>query len=68
MPNAGIVCGLGDAEMEFEWDLAKAESNLKKHGVSFAEAMAIFGDPLEVTISDPAHQRPGGLAQRAEEV
>jgi len=41
--------------MEFEWDLAKAESNLEKHGVSFAEAITIFGDPLEVTIPDPDH-------------
>ena len=41
--------------MDFEWDLAKAESNLQKHGVSFAEAMTIFGDSLEVTIPDPDH-------------
>jgi hypothetical protein len=41
--------------MEFEWDLAKAESNLGKHGVSFVEAMTIFGDPLEKTIPDPDH-------------
>jgi len=41
--------------MEFEWDPAKAESNLEKHGVGFAEAMTVFGDPLEVTISDPDH-------------
>jgi len=41
--------------MEFELDLAKAESNLEKHGVSFAEAITIFGDPLEVTIPDPDH-------------
>ena len=41
--------------MEFEWDLAKAESNIEKHGVSFAEAMTVFGDPLEVTITDPDH-------------
>jgi uncharacterized DUF497 family protein len=43
------------AAMEFEWDTAKAESNLAKHGVSFAEAMTVFADPLEVTISDPDH-------------
>ncbi len=41
--------------MEFEWDIAKAESNLEKHTVSFAEAMTIFGDPLELTIPDPDH-------------
>jgi uncharacterized DUF497 family protein len=31
--------------MELEWDVAKAESNLEKHGVGFAEAMTVFGDP-----------------------
>src|SRR5439155_8221889 len=41
--------------MEFEWDVVKAESNFEKHGVSFVEAVTVFGDPLEVTISDPDH-------------
>ena len=41
--------------MEFEWDPEKAAANAKKHGVDFAEAMAVFGDPLEVTIADPDH-------------
>jgi len=41
--------------VEFEWDATKAATNLVKHGVSFPEAMSVFGDPLEVTISDPAH-------------
>ena len=41
--------------MEFEWDANKAASNLSKHGVSFVEAMTVFGDPLEVMISDPVH-------------
>jgi uncharacterized DUF497 family protein len=29
----------------FEWDQRKADANLKKHGVSFAEAKSVFGDP-----------------------
>jgi uncharacterized protein len=41
--------------MEFEWDIVKADSNIEKHGASFAEAMTVFGDPLEVTIPDPDH-------------
>ena len=41
--------------MEFEWDANKAASNLSKHGVSFSEAMTVFGDPLEVAILDPGH-------------
>lgn len=41
--------------MRFEWDSRKAESNLQKHGVSFAEASTAFGDPLSLTIPDPEH-------------
>lgn len=31
-------------EDEFEWDAAKAESNLEKHGVSFETARRVFDD------------------------
>jgi uncharacterized protein len=44
-----------EGTMEFEWDKDKAHSNAGKHGVTFAEAMTVFGDPLEVTIADPDH-------------
>ena len=39
--------------MPFEWDEDKAESNPRKHGVSFEEAVSVFGDPLAVTFFDP---------------
>jgi uncharacterized protein len=38
--------------MKFEWDPDKANSNLKKHGVSFNEASAVFKDPLSITFPD----------------
>jgi uncharacterized DUF497 family protein len=41
--------------MQFQWNPQKAQSNLQKHGVSFEEAVTVFGDPLAITISDPAH-------------
>ena len=41
--------------MEFEWDTKKADSNIAKHGVTFSEAMTVFGDPLEIAIADPDH-------------
>jgi uncharacterized protein len=41
--------------MDFEWDAAKAESNERKHGVSFDEAMTLFADPLSLTGYDPKH-------------
>ena len=39
----------------FEWDEKKAAENLKRHGVSFAEASTVFADPLSRTIPDPLH-------------
>ncbi len=41
--------------MDFEWHPEKERINLDDHGVSFGEAMTVFGDPLEVTIADPDH-------------
>ncbi|MEK7327999.1 MAG: BrnT family toxin [Chloroflexota bacterium] len=38
-----------------EWDEAKAEANLQKHGVSFEEAETVFDDPLSLTVLDPDH-------------
>jgi uncharacterized DUF497 family protein len=43
--------------LSFEWDHNKARGNLAKHGVSFEEATTVFGDPLSLTISDPAHSQ-----------
>lgn len=39
----------------FEWDEEKAKSNLRKHGVSFAEAATVFDDPLCLIMDDPYH-------------
>ena len=41
--------------MEFEWHRDKEQANIQKHGVDFTEAATVFGDPLELTISDPDH-------------
>jgi len=41
--------------MRFEWDHEKATSNVKKHGVSFEEAVTVFYDPLAATFDDPDH-------------
>jgi len=41
--------------LQFEWDSKKAQLNKRKHGITFEEASTIFGDPLSITIHDPAH-------------
>jgi uncharacterized DUF497 family protein len=40
---------------QFEWDAEKAAANVRKHGVSFDEAVTAFGDPLSVLLLDPHH-------------
>ena len=41
--------------MRFEWDGDKAAANIKKHRVSFDEAVTVFYDPLAATFGDPDH-------------
>ncbi len=41
--------------MKFEWDPAKAANNIRKHGVSFEEAITVFKDPLAFIFDDTAH-------------
>ena len=41
--------------MHFEWDRAKAQRNVKRHRVSFDEAVTVFYDPLAATFDDPDH-------------
>ena len=41
--------------MRFEWDLAKAASNAKKHKVTFEVAKTVFYDDLAVQFFDEEH-------------
>jgi uncharacterized DUF497 family protein len=47
--------------VSFEWHPGKAETNFRKHGVRFAESIAVFADDYAITItddeSDPGEQR-----------
>lgn len=36
----------------FEWNSAKSQSNLRKHGVAFDEAVAVFADPFAMMRQD----------------
>ena len=39
--------------MGYQFDPTKSASNLKKHGVSFADAEGVFHDPLALHRPDP---------------
>jgi len=41
--------------MRFEWGAEKAAENLRRHGVSFEEAVTVFYDPLAATFGDLDH-------------
>ncbi len=46
---------VSNAPMKFEWDPEKASANVRKHGVSFEEAVTVFYDSLATTFPDPDH-------------
>jgi uncharacterized DUF497 family protein len=41
--------------MKFSWDPRKADSNLRKHGITFDEAITVFNDPLALIFDDVVH-------------
>lgn len=41
--------------LRFDYDPRKAATNLRKHGVSFIEAISVFSDPLASTLPDDQH-------------
>lgn len=38
--------------MEYQWDIDKADANLRKHKIDFADAITIFSDDFAITIED----------------
>jgi uncharacterized protein len=41
--------------MKFQWDPKKASANIRKHNISFDEAVTVFKDPLALIFNDRAH-------------
>ncbi|WP_174299467.1 BrnT family toxin [Caulobacter sp. S45] len=50
--------------MQFEWDNAKAQSNLAKHGVGFSLAARVFDDPNHQD-SDASREADGESRRKA---
>ena len=38
--------------MEYQWDAKKAASNLRKHGIDFADAVSVLEDDWALTIKE----------------
>lgn len=43
--------------LHFEWDKQKERINIRKHGVSFEEARAVFYDENAIQFFDPDHSQ-----------
>ena len=41
--------------LSFEWDEKKNQANIRKHGVTFEEAMTVFFDENAILFDDPEH-------------
>ena len=41
--------------MQFDWDEKKNQINIKKHGISFSEALSVFLDENAILFDDPEH-------------
>jgi uncharacterized DUF497 family protein len=41
--------------MKFSWDPRKVDSNLRKHGLAFDEAITVFSDPFALIFDDVVH-------------
>ncbi len=48
---------------QYEWDPAKAESNFRKHGIRFEDAVEAILDPEAVRYADIGHSSPIELRQ-----
>jgi uncharacterized DUF497 family protein len=44
-------------DLDVTWDVAKAQSNIAKHGVTFAQAATVLLDPLALTVFDREHSQ-----------
>ncbi len=54
--------------MQFDWDIEKAATNFKKHGVSFEEAKTVFADFLARIFDDEQHsfeENQNGIVERS---
>ena len=40
-------------DVDYQWDEAKRQENLRKHGVDFADAVGVFFDDHALTSADP---------------
>jgi uncharacterized protein len=41
--------------MRYEWDNSKYEANIKKHGIRFEQAEAVFADAMAIEYHDQEH-------------
>ena len=50
--------------MKVDWDVRKAATNLRKHGVSFEEAASVLFSDFAITTPDVKHSDEGDARER----
>ena len=53
----GDRAGMSLPDLDVTWDADKAQSNIAKHGVTFAQAATVLLDPLALTVFDEGHSQ-----------
>lgn len=48
---------VNERPFQFKWDEAKADANVRKHGVTFEMATTVFFDPRLLTVADLEHSK-----------
>ena len=48
---------MSDFGIDVTWDENKAQLNIAKHGVTFAQAATVLFDPLAITVFDDGHSQ-----------
>jgi len=46
---------MSQTDLDVTWDAAKAQTNIAKHDVTFAQAVTVLLDPLALTVFDEGH-------------
>lgn len=58
-----IVWQVSLQELRFEWSIAKARENRRKHGLSFEEAQTVFADDAVIRLISARRATPTERAQ-----
>jgi uncharacterized DUF497 family protein len=54
--------------MEYEWDAKKARTNIRDHGIDFADAVIVFEDDAAITVGDESSEEERFVTMGADQI